>query len=368
MKSIQALAGKRILVVEDEYYAAVEFCEHLRELGLDPMPPAASVTEALRRVEEMDDAGGAILDVNLGGEMVFPVADALERRSIPFVFVTGYEPNVVPHRHANKILLRKPLASADLAAALLGSTNYNAVSPRHLEGNGILRALPPAQLKRLAPKFRMASIGKGAVLKRHASEAQHVYFPLECVVAMIAVGRSGTRVETGIIGREGITGFDIAHDDRYTPHELVVQIPGACLSLSTDDFQSAIAAVPELAALTSRFARAMATQLAYTALANAKLDVRSKLARWLLMLDDRSASHTPLELTHEHLASMIGVRRSSVTDALHLLEGDHLIRSSRSAVEVLNRKGLIAFAGEAYGIPEDEFTRLMSLPLAEHGL
>jgi len=360
MDSIITLAGKRILVVEDEYFTAVEFCSGLREMGLDPLPPAANVSEALRLIRKVDRADGAVLDINLGGEMVFPVADALEKKSIPFVFVTGYERTILPYRHAGRPLLRKPLNNADLAVALLGGLNQDAVLTPELTGNAILRALPLAQLARLAPNFHIGTFPRGTVLERH--KVKQVHFPLDSVIAMTAVGRAGARVDVGMVGREGMTGFDIAGGERSISYELVIEIPGACLSLSVDDFQCALAAMPEFMVLTSRFARSMTTQLAYTAFAYAKLNVRSRLARWLLMLHDR-APYMTLEITHEHLAVMIGVRRSSVTEALHVLEGDHLIRSSRNALEILDRKGLIALAGEAYGVPEDELARSMSLPL-----
>ena len=69
-------------------------------------------------------------------------------------------------------------------------------------------------------------------------------------------------------------------------------------------------------------------------------------------------------LTHEYLAIMLGVRRPSVTDALHILEGDKLIRSTRGNIEIRDRRGLVAAAGEAFGAPEAEYDRLMALPIA----
>jgi len=80
------------------------------------------------------------------------------------------------------------------------------------------------------------------------------------------------------------------------------------------------------------------------------------------MIQDRT-NQNPFRLTHDYIAIMLGVRRPSVTDALHILEGDKLIRSTRSYIEVLNRNGLINSAGETYGAPEREYARLMSLPL-----
>jgi len=187
-----------------------------------------------------------------------------------------------------------------------------------------------------------------------------VYFPLECVASLIAIGHDGTRIETGLIGREGMTGFGIVEGDVQTPFELINQIEGLSLAASADVFEKALAAHPMLRCLALRFARTVAIQVSYTALANGRSGIRQRLARWLLMVQDR-IDQNPFNLTHDYLAVMLGVRRSSVTDALHLLEGERLIRSNRSRVEIINRKGLKNVAGEIYGPAEHEYERLMSL-------
>ncbi|MRG66056.1 helix-turn-helix domain-containing protein [Rhizobium pusense] len=190
---------------------------------------------------------------------------------------------------------------------------------------------------------------------------------VECRVAsMIVVGRDGTRVETGIIGREGLTGSGLSDNDDRTPYELIIQIDGTALAMSADEFRQALTSVPELRVLTTRFARSLGVQVSYTALANAKFDIRQRLARWLVMMQDRVPSRS-LNITHDYLAVMLGVRRSSVTDVLHILEGDKLIRANRSCIKVRNRNGLIEVAGESYGAPEAEHNRLMTLGVAGIG-
>jgi hypothetical protein len=113
-----------------------------------------------------------------------------------------------------------------------------------------------------------------------------------------------------------------------------------------------------------RFIHLFTIQTAQTALANGRCTVDERLARWLLMCHDRVESNE-FPITHEFLSVMLAVRRSSVTDALHVLESTRLIQSRRGSVKILNRPELELAAGGAYGVPESEYERLIS-PLPRH--
>ena len=122
-----ALRGRKILVVEDEYLIAADLAATLEDVGVAVVGPAGSVAQALELVE---DAGGeldaAVLDVNLGGERVYPVADALAARGVPFVFATGYDHILVPTNHAGVARCEKPVNKAALVRLLL---NVSAARP-----------------------------------------------------------------------------------------------------------------------------------------------------------------------------------------------------------------------------------------------
>ncbi len=112
-----ALVGKRVLVVEDEMMVALLIEDLLMELGCSPVGPFGSVTMALQAAltEELDLA---VLDVNLGGENVYPVADALTERHIPFLFVSGYGDGAIPADHSSWKVCAKPFKTNDLAEML----------------------------------------------------------------------------------------------------------------------------------------------------------------------------------------------------------------------------------------------------------
>jgi CRP-like cAMP-binding protein len=106
-----------------------------------------------------------------------------------------------------------------------------------------------------------------------------------------------------------------------------------------------------------RYVQFLMTQTAQTAYANASFGVESRLARWILMTHDR-LKRDDLPLTHEFMSMMLGTRRSSVTTATHVLEGNGLIRATRGVITVRDREKLEELAGDAYGLAEAEYERL----------
>jgi hypothetical protein len=116
---------------------------------------------------------------------------------------------------------------------------------------------------------------------------------------------------------------------------------------------------PELRNVLLRYSQAFMIQTAHTALANGRAKLEERLARWLLMAHDR-VNGDEVPLVHEFLALMLGVRRAGVTVALHMLEGQALIRASRGKIVVLDRQGLEEAANGLYGVPEREYERLMA--------
>lgn len=119
---LHLLQGKRILVVEDEYFLADETRRKLEVLAAEVIGPVASVEDAIALIEA-EIVDGAILDVYLGDEFVFPVTDKLEALDIPFVFATGYDQSVLPDRFPGFLLCEKPTELSNIARALFGDRN-----------------------------------------------------------------------------------------------------------------------------------------------------------------------------------------------------------------------------------------------------
>ena len=186
----------------------------------------------------------------------------------------------------------------------------------------------------------------------------YVYFLEEGVASFIAETPHGLRVEAGMIGREGFSVPAMALDTNRIPHSSQMQVPGHGWRVDYATFADAFGRSHSLLKLLLRFAQVMLVQTSYTALSNAMYQVDQRLARWLLMIHDRSFSDD-LPITHDYMSIMLGVRRPSVTQALHVLEGHKLVTSERGCVTVRDRTGLERLAGDAYGKPEAEYHRLI---------
>jgi DNA-binding response OmpR family regulator len=114
----QALKGRAILVAEDEYYAADDLCRELTRLGATVIGPAPTLERATDLIEGADGMDGAVLDINLGGEMIYPVADILVNRGVPFLFATGYDKSVIPPRFDAIARCEKPIGPERLGTAV----------------------------------------------------------------------------------------------------------------------------------------------------------------------------------------------------------------------------------------------------------
>ncbi len=352
---------KFVLVIEDDYALASNLGSSLAEMGLKVVGPAASVETALKYIEDFPQIEVAILDINLGGTMVFPVADELSRRNVPFFFATGYSREVVPPRFADRIFVDKPLDRGAISIALSECQRPAEKAPV-LQKNLILSALSARESDVIQPHLKPVRLVQGEVLERQFGEITALSFIETGIVSLVALSLDGSQVEAGLIGREGATGTGLLEGDWHTSYKMMVQIEGTAQRIEIDSFLRLTKKAPRLRSLLTSFSRSLAIQISYTALANGRYSIEQRLARWLLMLNDR-ADVQALSLTHEYMAFMLGVRRPGVTGALHVLEGEKLIRSIRGKVIVVDRDGLIRKAHGSYGIPEKEYERLMGFPL-----
>jgi CRP-like cAMP-binding protein len=139
----------------------------------------------------------------------------------------------------------------------------------------------------------------------------------------------------------------------------IIQVAGSAWRIDAEDFSELLHTQPSLNEITLRYKEAVSIQFAYTALSHGSFTIEERLARWLLMSQDRSQRET-IPMVHEFLAMMLAVRRSGVTTATHVLEGLGAIRASRGSITIRSREKLLEIAGESYGVPEAEYDRLMS--------
>ena len=224
--------------------------------------------------------------------------------------------------------------------------------------NRLLALMSPADRDRLAPSIEVVELDARQILEASGEVISHTYFVESGLVSVVGTAPPGHRIEIGMVGYEGMSGVGIVLGDDRSPNEAMVQSAGSAMRISARSLRQAIAASPTLASILLRYAHVFMIQSGQTALANGRGRLDERLARWLLMWDDRIRPE-PLTVTHEFLALLLGVRRPGVTDTMNDLEGRGLIRSSRGQVRILNREGLKRAANGFYGIPEAEYERML---------
>ncbi|MER9504769.1 Crp/Fnr family transcriptional regulator [Mesorhizobium sp. M0579] len=224
--------------------------------------------------------------------------------------------------------------------------------------NALLRRFDPADLDPLKPHLRNTFLDLRTPLENAGQKIEHVYFPCSGLASVVARKNRGADAEVGIIGFEGMTGSALVMGDDQATHDCFIQMTGEVLVIDASHFKAALKASNTLRPFLMRYVHAFHIQATYTALINARCKIEERLARWLLMCDDRVVGNS-LFITHEYLSVMLGVRRPGVTVALQMIEGRGLIQSRRGEVVIRNRKGLINLANGSYGEPEAEYRRLV---------
>jgi CRP-like cAMP-binding protein len=227
-----------------------------------------------------------------------------------------------------------------------------------LRRNRLLAALANEDYTALVPSLEPVTLDPGATLIEAHGTIEHVYFPESGIASVIANTREG-RIEIGMIGREGLVGLPAVLGTDRTPFGYMVQGTGKAHRIATPALRAAIAERPTIFKPLGLYAVAMSVQTAQTAYAYASLDIKARLARRILMTQDRADGETLL-LTHEFLSAMLGSRRPSVTTAMHMLEAVGAIRAKRGRITVRDRDKLRDLAGDSYQVAEDEYERLMA--------
>ena len=206
---------------------------------------------------------------------------------------------------------------------------------------------PLAAFKRLIPALEQVECKREEVLLDADSSLDHVFFPDNGVISVVAVYPDGSIIEMATIGREGGTGFQAFFGAKVSSARLFVQVPGTAAKMSRKMFQQAMDTLPQFRNLMQAHVHAFLEQVMVSVACNSAHSLNERLARWLLMMRDRHDDDT-LPLTHNLLAEMLGVHRPSVTHAVRRLQRAGLIHSSRNRVTILDRDGLMRASCECY--------------------
>jgi CRP-like cAMP-binding protein len=213
--------------------------------------------------------------------------------------------------------------------------------------NEILAALAPQTLERLAPQSFDFPLGK--VLYEPNAPIEYAYFPEHGMISIVAVMSNGANIEVGTIGREGMAGSSLLLETATAPNRYLVQIEGNGYRVAARALLATATADHDLRDAILRYEAVFRTHTMQGMACNGLHNIEQRLCRWLLMSRDRIDSDE-IKLTHEFLAQMLGVRRSSVSEVLAPFQEMELIRSSRGVITLINRKALEERVCECYWI------------------
>jgi len=238
------------------------------------------------------------------------------------------------------------VAKKDLQIAQSGERTNAAGKP---VSNIILLSASESDYNSLRPHLEYVSLPNHLVLHEPGEKLEFAYFPNRGLISLVVVMKDGKTAEAGIVGKEGFTGSPAAVGLIRGPLRAVVQITGDGFRVEVGALQSTLESAPDLQMMLSRYAVIRGMQVAQTAACNRLHDIEQRLARWLLMTQDRVDSGS-LPITHDFLATMLGTDRPSVSVAAGVLQRKQLIEYTRGAVKIVNRKKLEDSACECYGV------------------
>jgi CRP-like cAMP-binding protein len=226
------------------------------------------------------------------------------------------------------------------------------------QANRLLAALEPDNFAYLEPFLEVVTLARGEVLYDTDQTIHFAFFPHGAMVSLLTVMEEGGSVEMAVFGREAVLGFSGALVTRQSFGRYVVQMSGTASRMPMEQLHEAVVARPKLREMLLRFTEALLRQTFQIVACNAVHSVEARCCRWILSTHDRANGDT-LTLTHEFLAEMLGVQRSTVSLVTRALQTAGLISQRRGIIIVLDRAGLEEATCECYRIIRRSFERLL---------
>jgi CRP-like cAMP-binding protein len=224
--------------------------------------------------------------------------------------------------------------------------------------NWLLRALEPEDFALLEPHLELAELTRGQVLYDTGQIIRHAYFPHYAAISLVNVLEDGSAVEVAVFGRGGVMGLLSALVTREAFGRYVVQMPGTASRISVERLDEVRNARPKVRQLIASYGEVLLAQTFQMLTCNAVHPVEARCCRWILRLHDRADGDT-LPITHEFLAEMLAVQRSTVSIVIRTLQTAGLIRQGRGSITVTDRAGLEEASCECYGRIRRIYERLL---------
>jgi CRP-like cAMP-binding protein len=238
----------------------------------------------------------------------------------------------------------------------MGQKNFRAVRAgertnadgKHVS-NKVLLATPDNEYQLMRPDLTYVDLPDHLSLHEPTQNIEFVYFPNRGMVSQVVVTKDGRTVEVGVVGKEGYVGAGLAVGLSRSSVREIVQIAGDGFRMMGSALERILRSAPQLQMILNRHSGIQGMQVAQTAACNRLHDIQQRLARWLLMTQDR-VNLGVLPITHDFIATMMGTDRSTVSLAAAVLQKKGIIEYVRGAVKVVNRRKLQESTCECYAV------------------
>jgi CRP-like cAMP-binding protein len=224
--------------------------------------------------------------------------------------------------------------------------------------NRLLAALEPDDFAALEPHLELVALTRGQVLYELGDIISHAYFLHNAIISLVNVMEDGATNEVAVFGREGVVGLLSALVTREAFGRYIVQMTGTASRIAFDGLNEVRNTRPKLRQLIMNYGEAFLAQTFQTVSCNALHPVEARCCRWILSMHDRAEGDT-LPLTHEFLAEMLGVQRSTISVVTRTLQTAGLIYQNRGSITILDRVGLEETTCECYGRIRRVYQRLL---------
>lgn len=233
------------------------------------------------------------------------------------------------------------------------------------ENNLLLAALPASDFADLAPILEYVELGSGETLWAADQKGKHLYFATTALISLNYESDNGSSISIATLGRKGIVGTGIVMGNVRTPDRAVVQHDGGAYRMKAETVKNELAECGNFQSLLTTYTQALMTKIAQNAICNRLHRIDQQLCRLLLDFSDELQTET-FNLTHDVVASVLGVRRESVSLAAGQLQKRKILRASRGKLQILDRDAILHAACECYSVAKTHFDESLRKFIAEH--
>lgn len=224
--------------------------------------------------------------------------------------------------------------------------------------NLLLTVLPRKAFDKMESSLKLIDLKLHEVLWEMDEERKHVYFPTTAMICLLYETEDGDSIEVGMTGRLGMVGVVTFIGDAKMAKRAVVINPGQAYVMKAEDVEKYFEEIPDFQEICMLYTQTLLAQISQNVICNRLHTIEQQLCRFLLVINDNLQT-TSIHITHGRISNVLGVRRESISAAAAQLQDKGFIKYSRGKIELLDRKGMLAFTCECYEVVKDQYERIL---------